>query len=935
MRFHQWAVASSALALGLLLSAPGQAQTPELPVYVSDQFRSVAKKASRQLVTAHIISACPDNKPLCKPIVEQLAAATDAAISQDRPGLQRALNTFFVQSSVAGLVEVVLGDLADTEKSEYPELAQALEPISRCLVASVMAGRQEGQTLKECQFERSQLKRLKDAAEFLVCQANPNNCPSVDQLILALEQRPVRVDAVAYGLARMLEGGPFHRQRESLYLFSLGDFLARAPQQGLFEATWSFLTTPERQPWVWERLGVAERTIASGAFLEYRFLNGSEDAQLLQLLKDCGQRTDTYEAWIKARANLPALREALLVGGDIQDELKPLHALLNYDRCIGDEGQRAQLRAMRNQVQFLLVPLEFRSAVKRYGVLGLSAAALLDYVRSSNEEELSANLARTTVFGVAQAVAFQQVMQRLQAERGRGSAPDARLSGVTALSAGDLLGTCEFQRVSALLGLTYTVADLGKPTCFDLNSRKVAPGLSDLVDLGARRDSPVEVEAKAFAQLLKHLYFQQRAPAGGPNPEQLEKLVAESELFLGELMASKAPAVVQAWPEIRDAINRIHASAGDLDARAKLQARAYMLVDLVPAPASGPTLNEEAFVQLMLARTTPEEEARLGAFWQQWLARKRQLEAQQNLSAAEQSELAMLQLRSQRLASLRVVRAFLELTNEQRAMEVFKVLRGLLRTITPELLEKIEGGGLPVRELTQSVQDGMEQRESESRRRIMRLGADFLVAQVDKLALRMVGTDASRCHESDTKWRSILNRLEAACTAHLLIQSAYHPIADYLGAGGFSAPGAARLADTTYRQLLQSPLLGSTPLILNVGLGANWVGFNKSGSDFVSLTVVDKFGVALLKYNGPSYGFEAGPFVGGFLDALVRTASGVDEKYWLAGFTVGMPRIAGVDLGLEAHVAGAIPFSFHSDPRLTLGLTVVIPFSTAFDSDEP
>ncbi len=933
MRLHRWVIASSALVLGLLLSTPARAQTAELPVYVSDQFRSVAKKASRQLVTAHILSACPDNKPLCKPIVEQLAAATDAAISQDRAGLQRALNTFFVQSSVAGLVEVVLGDLADTERSEYPELARALEPISQCLVASVMAGRQAGQTLKECQFDRDELLRLKDAATFLVCEAKPTSCPSVDQLVAALEQRPVQVDAVAYGLAQLLEGAPFHRQRESIYLFSLGDFLARAPQEGLFEATWSFLTTPERQPWVWERIGVAERTIASGAFLEYRFLNGSEDAQVVQLLKDCGLRTETYEAWIKARANLPALREALLTGLDIGKELQPLHALLNYDRCIGNEGQRAQLQAMRNQVQYLLVPLEFRSAVKRHGVLALSAAALLDYVRSSNDQELSANLARLTVFSVAHVLAHQQVAQRLQAERTRGAPPEARLSGVTVLGPGDLLGTCEFQRVNALLGLPYIVADLSRPTCFDLNSRKVVPGLTDLVDIGAQKDAPAEVEAKAFAQLLKHSYFQQRAPQGVTHPEQLGNLVAESERFLGELMASKSPAVTQAWQDIREALNRIHASAGDMDARSKLQARAYSLASSVQAPASGPTLDEEVFVQLMLARTTPEQEAQLEPFWQQWLARRRQLEAQQGLSATEQPELATLQARSQPLPPLRMVRAFLELTKEQRALEVLKVLRGLLRTINPELLERLEKT-VPINEVTQAVQDGLEQRGGDSRRRLMRLGADFLVAQVDKVALRLVGTDANRCQEEDTQWRSILNRLEAACTAHLLIQGAYHPIADYLGAGGFSAPGAARLADTTYRQLLQSPLLGSTPVILNVGLGANWVGFNQSGSDFVSLTVVDKFGVALLKYNGPRYGFEAGPFVGGFLDALVRTASGAEEKYWLAGFTVGMPRIAGVDLGLEAHIAGAIPFTFHSDPRLTLGLTVVVPFSTVLGSDE-
>jgi hypothetical protein len=933
MRLHPWAVASSALLLlTLLLSTPARAQQSELPVYVSDQFRSVAKKASRQLITAHIASACPDNKPLCKSIIEQLAAATDAALSKDQAGLQRALNTFFVQSSVAGLVEIILGDLSEPQQAEYPELAKALEPVVQCLVASIMAGRQAGQPLKECKLDHEQLKRLSEVAKRLICPPDAQ-CPNVTQLIVALEQHPVKIDEVAYGLARLLESEPLHRWREGLYLYSLGDFLARAPQEGLFGATWSFLTLPERQPRVWERIGAAERLIASGAYLEYRFLNSSEDEQILQLLKDCGQPADAYQAWTRARSNLPALREALLVGADIHEELQPLRALLDYQQCSGDENARKRLRGMRNQIQEVLVPLEFRSAVKRYGVLGLSAAALIDYVCSSNEQELSDNLARTTVFGVAQAVALQQVMQRLRAERGKNPEPDKRLSGLTAISPGDLLGTCEFQKVSALLGQPYTVVDLEKPTCFDLNTKKVAGGIKDLVDLGSRREAPAEAEAKVFAQVLKHSYLQKGAPPNGPSPEQLAKRTAEFELLLGELMTSKAPAIAQAWTELRELLQRIHASAGDLEARSKLQARAYNLADSVQPPATGPKLNEESFVQLMLARTTPEEEARLEAFWRQWLARKRQLEEQQTRSEEEKIELASLQTRSQRLPPLRTVRAFIELSYEQRGLAVFTVLRGLLRTLEPDILERLEKT-LPIDTVAQSVQDDIERRGSESRRRMMRLGADFLVTQVDKVALRVVGTDAAKCQENDPKWRSILNRLEAACTAHMLIQGAYHPIADYLGAGGVSAPGVARLADTTYRQLLQSPMLGSTPVILNVGLGANWVGFNKSGSDFVSLTVVDKFGLSLLKYNGPSYGFEAGPFVGGFLDALVRTASGADEQYWLAGFAVGFPKMAGVDLGLEAHVAGAIPFTFHSDPQLTLGLTVVIPFSTVLDSDK-
>ncbi len=932
MRIHPWAVVSGCLAVGLLLSTPARAQTSELPLYVSDQFKSVAKKASQQLITAHVTAACPADKPLCKPLVEQLAAAMNAALSKDEGGLERALDTFFLQSSVTGLVNVVLGDLTNKETSEYPRLAELLEPLGRCLVASVLAGRKAGQAPKECQFDPEYLAQLRAEFERLACQGQQAACKIIDQIAADLERQPVPVDKVVQGLAQLVEGDPFHRKRESIYLYSLGDFLARAPEHGLFEATWSFLTSPDQNPWIWEHLGVAERAIASGAFLEYRFLNATEDEQILQLLRSCGQPTEIYQEWMKARTALPAFREALLLGEDVEPRLKPLRALLKYTRCTGTESQQRQLRLVRGQVEYILAPLELRGATRRYGTLGLSAAALLDFVRTENEDQLTTHLARTLAFGVAQAVATQQISQRLRAERGKAPAPESRLTGVTAVEPGDLMGTCEFQRINTLLGQPYAVTNLKSPECFELGSGNVIQGLSDLVDLGEREAQPIAEEAKAFAQLLKHAYFQRHTPSEGLSAERLGELVQESERFLGEVMASTSPGVVQAWQEIRAALSRINASAGDLEARAQLQVLAFRLVTSVSAPASGPMLSEERFVKLMLDQLVPARDPRLDAFWVQWLGRKHQLAGQQNLSAAEQVELATLQARSSSLPPLRAVRAYLDLSEELRSLEAFKVLRGLLRALDPESMGRLDKL-LPLEDLIQAVQDGLEQRGAEARRRVMRLGADFLVTQVDLLALQLVGSEAARCQEKSLQLRTIFSRIDAACTAHFLIQGAYHPIADFLSAGGISAPGAARLADTTYRQLIQSPALATAPVILNVGLGVNWVSPNHPDSDFLALTVVDKFGVALLKYNGERTSFEVGPFVGGFLDALVRTAAGVEEKYWLGGLAAGFPRIAGLDLGVEAHAGGAFTFTLDEKPRLALGLTVIVPFSTVLDPD--
>lgn len=58
--------------------------------------------------------------------------------------------------------------------------------------------------------------------------------------------------------------------------------------------------------------------------------------------------------------------------------------------------------------------------------------------------------------------------------------------------------------------------------------------------------------------------------------------------------------------------------------------------------------------------------------------------------------------------------------------------------------------------------------------------------------------------------------------------------------------------------------------------------------------------------------FELGLFAGGFLVALVRTAAdeGEERRYWLGGANVGWTRINGADIGVEGHIAAAMPFEF-------------------------
>jgi len=57
-------------------------------------------------------------------------------------------------------------------------------------------------------------------------------------------------------------------------------------------------------------------------------------------------------------------------------------------------------------------------------------------------------------------------------------------------------------------------------------------------------------------------------------------------------------------------------------------------------------------------------------------------------------------------------------------------------------------------------------------------------------------------------------------------------------------------------------------------------------------------------------------------------ASGATQKYWLAGYTLGLSRMCGADFGLEAHVAAAMPFSTQTGNPfgVTVGGAMVVPF---------
>lgn len=216
---------------------------------------------------------------------------------------------------------------------------------------------------------------------------------------------------------------------------------------------------------------------------------------------------------------------------------------------------------------------------------------------------------------------------------------------------------------------------------------------------------------------------------------------------------------------------------------------------------------------------------------------------------------------------------------------------------------------------------------------------DFLVEQLEGLTKDWLGDDAGECLKQ-SQGTSIFFRRDGACTLHLLIQSAYRPIADYFWQSSGVGTGATP-AQAVYDRLLASPAINRLPIILNVGLGANYIRGNSAvwgRHGYSALSVIDKAGVAFYKRTTSETEWEVGAFAGGFLDALARTATneGESERFWLLGLTAGWTRLPHLPFGLEVHVAEAMPLRLNAKNRYgkTVGAAIVVPWSAFLRSGD-
>ena len=890
----------------LLAARPASAQSAAaMPFYVSDRFQQIAEKAAQHVALELITKACPDAKPLCHAMVEKLRDATAAAFARDRGALKVSLNDFFVSSSSAALMDTALGELVSADAAP-PELARVLVPVARCLGSVV--DRRAARTA--CAFTPAELSALREAIVKTVCGGvRDAPCAEAARLEAALAARVLDAGEIARALASLAGRDPIRRPDLQIYLGSLAEFLDRHPEGGLFDAAHAFVTSV--------RSLHLEKTLLNRDFSQYLLL-AQGAGSFTPALRACGGQEDALAGWQGDEAKDLALRyrEDLVLGR--APDLSPILALLRVDeaRCPG-AADRAKVAQLKSFARTLKAQLDVASALQRYATVGLLAAAALDFARSGNAVELDGHVRRTILFGLAQVIAQAQMTRMLQAERAGGP----EVTAISAVRAHHVLRSCELQGLAVLEQLPGVVDSPGTLRCVPLagGAPQPLPG-SVAADLGEVARQDVTSALDGFASVV------QRERAG------------DYDRVLGALLTAQSAKLVA---RLRAPLAAIQVSPADPGARAALQSAALELAKdaglKAESVAAAPRVDERQFGPLLAMTDGERRDLRA-------VPAARRTQGQRRLAAAlEDPALASARTLLGLPVPHRVATKAAANTRAERVALFFAGARKVLDSVAPDLQASAREAGLDVDLIVKGVTAGAGEQEALSRKLLLDAAAGFLVQQVGVFTDRLVGAAAGGCaaERERAQWHFIWDGLAGPCVVKLLIDGAYRPIAEFIWADDFrfTADSAASLADKGYRSLVASPALGHTMLLLNVGLGASFVsarsgpgaGPDPARKEFVALTLLDKLGFAVARYRSPSSQFEVGPFVGGFLDALARTASDAADRYWVGGATAGWSRMWGLDLGLQVHGGWAFPFTFHSDPRPTVGVTLVVPFSYAFE----
>jgi len=483
------------IAFVALPGAHAAAQAPpskkDLPVYVSDQFRKAARKVAQEIVVAQLAEACPKDQPLCRVVVERLGEAVAASISKDPDRVRTALSGFFVDSSTHAFLHAIVRDVVSP--GEVGQLAEITRPLAECIAAGLTQKR----GTPGCQVDPKTVSRLLTQLGVIRCAAGAksDDCRAIESTLEDLTaHRPLQPARSIRVLAAIASSDRVQRQDVRIYLLNLQRFLDRGLEGGLFGAAYSFLT--EEPP-----ATVVEDLVAHDPVdPKYQLWRKDEDAAFERALTGCNQDLARFEAWKRARddASAPFIetaRLALLRGESF--DVSPVTALLAYT-CAEASSDATKLEQLRSQARHLATPIRVHSALHRYGVAGLAAAAILDYARTNDDAQLEADVRATLTFAAEELALAARTSLDLRAE-----AMDRNKRIQKLRTHADARSICEVQDFMQLAfrqgGATPAAAGAG--TCFSLAENKDRP-VAPLVLPAALGVPDGRIRAEALAARL-------------------------------------------------------------------------------------------------------------------------------------------------------------------------------------------------------------------------------------------------------------------------------------------------------------------------------------------------------------------------------------------------------------------------------------------------
>ena len=274
----------------------------------------------------------------------------------------------------------------------------------------------------------------------------------------------------------------------------------------------------------------------------------------------------------------------------------------------------------------------------------------------------------------------------------------------------------------------------------------------------------------------------------------------------------------------------------------------------------------------------------------------------------------------------------LRLSDSMSSEIAFDLIFTLIESIfEKDSIEKNENISKIIENLIKFYNKLRNNEQKEAKRIIMQASSSILLTHIKSQLDTQIGV-LENCITNERQ------AITLTCGVRVLAESLVESIVPYTYLDNSDSITQKRLAQNVLLNLEKIDPLHYTPILFNVGLGYSYLRCGDNGSQH--LTLLDKIGLAY-RFGGRNQ-WEAGAFVGGFLDAIIRetsnksreTSNTSSKNYWLAGGTFGIRQISvNYPIGFEAHSGFAFPFDLGAVSKQSawlIGGTLILPLEFIF-----